>query len=192
MLHLSSHAFGLFQIAYVQIETLQKNIESFMDLSRVAQSLDTLWFYTNILTCRDQPEPEASLIDQFAPLVHFKECPKRDLLKPITPLQHESQNVENSSPRCHKFEEVKAMVPTSKETKKRERRKRRKWHKLGIYGTNVVHGGPDLRFDYFDMFKEESREYQIQWQTKMPPFDDVVAMKQHLKSWAYAVACTVR
>ncbi|KAK2642506.1 hypothetical protein Ddye_024269 [Dipteronia dyeriana] len=27
---------------------------------------------------------------------------------------------------------------------------------------------------------------------KMPPLNDGMAMKQHLKSWAYAVACTVR
>ncbi|KAG5029518.1 hypothetical protein D0Y65_012453 [Glycine soja] len=169
------------------------HFESFMDGSRVAQSLDSLWFYTNILTCRD--EPEASLVES-APLIQAKECPKRDLQKPITPLQHESQNVENLSPRCHKFEEVmKTMVP-SRETKKRETRKRRKWHKLGLYETNVVHGGLDLRFD-FDVFDVESWEYQIQMlniqrQTKMPPFDNDVAMKQHLKSWAYAVACTVR
>ena len=67
---------------------------------------------------------------------------------------------------------------------------------MGLYETNVVHGGLDLRFD-FDVFDVESWEYQIQMlniqrQTKMPPFDNDVAMKQHLKSWAYAVACTVR
>ncbi|TKY60058.1 hypothetical protein E2542_SST17153 [Spatholobus suberectus] len=164
--------------------------------SRVAQSLDSLWFYTNILTCRG--EPAANLTDQFAPSNHAKECPKRPNTPFLVNQQHEPRKVQNLTPKCHNFgeissafEEVRATVPGNKE--KRDRRKRRKWNKLGLYGTNVVRGGLDLGFD---KFQEESYKYQMlnntQQQIKMPPFDDDVAMKQHLKSWAYAVACTVR
>ncbi|KAK7400174.1 hypothetical protein VNO78_11374 [Psophocarpus tetragonolobus] len=145
--------------------------------SRVEQSLDSLWFYTNILTCRDE-----CLTDQCAALVEAKERPKRDLQKPNAPSfmnkQQECENVDNLSP--------------SRETKKLERRKRRKWNKV----RSSVVGGHYLGLG-FDKFKDETWAYHyemlnIQQQTKMLPFDDDVAMKEHLKSWAYAVACTVR
>ncbi|KAK3206827.1 hypothetical protein Dsin_020873 [Dipteronia sinensis] len=34
--------------------------------------------------------------------------------------------------------------------------------------------------------------HNMKMKMKMPPLNDGMAMKQHLKSWAYAVACTVR
>lgn len=192
-----------------------------MDGSRVTQSLDSLWFYTNILTCRLQPSV-ASLTNQFEPSIHANEPPKRDHLQkpntPLFPLNHSHQNAEKMTPRCQlgeissAFEEVGSseMVRKSsgRETEKsRERRKRRKWKKFGVNGTKMILGGLDLGFNVkevsgFLKFQESSssssphnRRYQLlstQQQAKLPPFDDDVAMKQHLKSWAYAVACTVK
>ncbi|KAJ1426146.1 hypothetical protein SESBI_10532 [Sesbania bispinosa] len=164
-----------------------------MDASRVTQCLDSLWFYTNILTRTNHPLP--SLTDQFEP--HFQ--------KPITPLlllnqkHDESQKVGNL---CHRVgeissasEEVVRVMPGQSE-RKTERRKRRKWKKYGKNGKNEILGGLDLGFDVkevrgFLKFQKGSYKYQMQ-QTEIPPFDDDVAMKQHLKSWAYAVACSVK
>ena len=188
-----------------------------MDGSRVTHSLDFLWFYTNVLTCTD--EPVASSTDQCSPSTIAEEPPKSDLQKPNTPLillnqqQHdESQHAEHFTPRCHRCGEIVSsaleedrvmmhgdseMVKSLKETKRRDRRKRRnKWNKSGLNGVEVILGGLDLGFDVkevsgFLKFQEESYEYQM-LKTKLPPFDDDVAMKQHLKSWAYAVACTVK
>ncbi|KAL9329441.1 hypothetical protein ACSQ67_004444 [Phaseolus vulgaris] len=162
-----------------------------MDGSRVAQTLDSLWFYTNIFACTHHPV--APFIHHFATSIHAKESPERDLQKPFTPLplnqQDEPRNVETLTPRCHKFGGISpevGMVAPSRERNKREKRKRRKWNKLG---SNVVDGRVDL---WFDKLEEESYKQHemldIQQQSKMPPLDDAVAMKKHLKSWAYAVA----
>ncbi|KAK7359195.1 hypothetical protein VNO77_01145 [Canavalia gladiata] len=124
-----------------------------MDASRVEQSLDSLWFYANILT--STPHSVPSLTHQFPP--------------------------------SSAFEEPRSMP--ERETEKRDRRKRRKWKKA----TNVmIHGGFDVKkISGFLKFEEESYKYHI-LTGKMPSFDDDVAMKQHLKAWAYAVACTIK
>ncbi|KAG2410236.1 uncharacterized protein HKW66_Vig0009010 [Vigna angularis] len=159
-----------------------------MDGSRVAQTLDSLWFYTNIFAYTHHP-----LTDQFPPSINAKESPQRDLQKPFTPLlvnqQDEHRNAETLTPDCHKFGGISS--EPGRERRKRERRKRRKWNKLG---NNVVDERVDL---WFDKLEEESYKHHemldVQQRTKMPPLDDAVAMKKHLKSWAYAVAgeCTV-
>ncbi|CAJ1938681.1 unnamed protein product [Sphenostylis stenocarpa] len=160
-----------------------------MDGSRVAQSLDSLWFYTNVFACSD--DPVVPLIDQFATSIHAQESPERDLQKPFTPfrvnLQDEPRNGETLTPECHIFGGLSSAP--SRERKKRERRERRKWNKLG---SNVVDGRVDW---WFDKLEEESCKHQAvldiqQQQTKMPPFDDAEAMKEHLKSWAYAVVAS--
>lgn len=141
-----------------------------MDGSRVAQTLDSLWFYTNIFACTHYP-----LTDQFPPSINAKESPQRDLQKPFTPLLVNHRNAETLTPDCHKFGGISS--EPGRERRKRERRKRRKWNKLG---NNVVDERVDL---WFDKLEEESYKHH-----EMPPLDDAVAMKKHLKSWAYAVA----
>jgi len=160
-----------------------------MDGSRVAQTLDSLWFYTNIFA--SSHHPVAPFIHQFAASIHAKESPERDLQKPFTPFlvnqQDEPRNVETLTPECDKFGGISSevgMVASSRERNKRERRKRRKWNKLG---SNVVDRRVDLWFDHLEE-SYKHHEMLIQQQSKMPPLDDAVAMKKHLKSWAYAVA----
>lgn len=141
-----------------------------MDGSRVIVSLDSLWFYTNILTCSEETELP-SLTHQFEASI---ESPKRD--------ECESQkNVENML--CHKCDEELGLVKgnsevrkSGKEKEKRGRRMRRKRNEA-----EAIFGGLGLGFDVKDLSA-----------TQMPSIDDDVAMKQHLKSWAYAVACTVK
>ncbi|KAG2410285.1 uncharacterized protein HKW66_Vig0009500 [Vigna angularis] len=153
-----------------------------MDGSRVAQTLDSLWFYTNIFACTHHPL--APLTDQFSPSINARESPQRDLQKPFTPFlvnqQDEHRNVETLTPDCHKFGGISS--EPGRERRKRERKKRRKWN-------SVVDERVDL---WFDKLEEESYKHHemldIQQRTKMPPLDDAVAMKKHLKSWAYAVA----
>lgn len=73
-----------------------------------------------------------------------------------------------------------------KETEKRQRKTRRK-KKFGVNGrkVNIVGGIDDVR-EFLSWFEEEEESYTQK--SEMPLFDDDVAMKQHLKSWAYIVA----
>ncbi|KAL3596573.1 hypothetical protein D5086_008210 [Populus alba] len=101
-----------------------------------------------------------------------------------------------------KTEGVEIPKPTKKEEKRkrRERRRRRSKRKiLGELGLGFDKSSDYYKLDYgFGMFNDdEARGYgmfgsQRQHQVKMPPLNDGMAMKEHLKSWAYAVASTVR
>ncbi|KAK7318832.1 hypothetical protein RJT34_03539 [Clitoria ternatea] len=100
------------------------------------------------------------------PLIHSK---GDNFQIPNTPFLLNQQD--DGSPTCDKFdEEVKCC--------RRRGSERRKWNKLG-----EVRG--------LLKFHEESYKYKIQRLSyKMRPIDADVAMKQLLRSWAYAVACT--
>ncbi|QCD84489.1 hypothetical protein DEO72_LG2g4843 [Vigna unguiculata] len=156
-----------------------------MDGSRVAQTLDSLWFYTNIFASTHH-HPLTPFTHQFSPSINAQESPHRDFQKPFTSFlvnqQDQHRKVETLTPECDEFGGI-ISSETGRERNKRERRKRRK------LGNNVVDERVDL---WFDKLEEESLKHHemlhIQHQTKMPPLDDAVAMKKHLKSWAYAVA----
>ncbi|RDX61849.1 hypothetical protein CR513_59880, partial [Mucuna pruriens] len=142
-----------------------QNVAFLILLAFSNRSLDSLWFYTNIFTSTDA-----------------KECPKTDLEKPNASFLVESQKVENLTPGCDEFGGTSSAFEQvrGRETRKRDKKKRRK---LG-FDVKEVSG--------YLKFKEESYKHHIHMcQNKMPPFHDDVAMKQHLKSWAYAVACTL-
>ncbi|KAL3576278.1 hypothetical protein D5086_021561 [Populus alba] len=98
-------------------------------------------------------------------------------------------------------EEVEIRKPTKREEKRkrRPRRKRSKRKILGELDLGFDRSRHCYRFDNgFGVFDDrETWRYgmfgrQLQHQVKMPPLNDGMAMKEHLKSWAYAVACTVR
>ncbi|CAK8578573.1 unnamed protein product [Lathyrus sativus] len=95
-----------------------------MDGSRVTESLDSLWFYTNVFTASTHEHAAPSLTSPFSPAL-----------------------------------EEEVVRKSVRESEKKERRKRRK-------KTVAI----------------------VKQQNEMPPLEDDVAMKQHLKSWAYAVA----
>ena len=184
-----------------------------MEGSQLIQSLESLWFFTNVVSSRAS---------------HARNRTKEDSPQPMTPvLQTSLQNHEDSpkpeffTPKCLKcgdfaaeieehngdqpnikIEGVEIPKPTKKEEKRkrRERRRRRSKRKiLGELGLGFDKSSDYYKLDYgFGMFNdEEARGYgmfgsQRQHQVKMPPLNDGMAMKEHLKSWAYAVASTVR
>lgn len=180
-----------------------------MDCSRVAQSLDSLWFYSNILTCCRTEDsvpvsvPLACLTDddQLAPPpppFHDKEG---DVHRPITPLcvlnqENESQplGVENLNlvpAGCHEIGECSSASVFQK-TEKRERkmRKKKKKNKFGvIWGRKEIRGAVELGFGVKQVCGVLN---QMLATTQLPPIDDGVVMKKHIKSWAYAVACSVK
>jgi len=133
-----------------------------MDGSSVTENLDSLWFYANILT---NSTYEPSLTHPFSP----SSPPKTDL-------QSETQNIDNKTAVCQKYSssavEEEVVRKSERETKKRERRIR-KFKEKGSSSSNNN--------------KHEMLETTEQ-QGEMPPLDDDVAMKKHLKAWAYAVA----
>jgi hypothetical protein len=130
-----------------------------MDGSRVTENLDSLWFYTNILTSFTHEPAELSLTH---PLISPSIQPKTELQKPNAPLFLLNQQCESARSSSLKLEEKEEVV------RKSERRMRRK-----------------KKYEIVQMVAASKSKQQ---QSEMPPFDDDVAMKQHLKSWAYAVA----
>ncbi|PNX78684.1 hypothetical protein L195_g034662 [Trifolium pratense] len=125
-----------------------------MDSSRVTENLDSLWFYTNILTSFTHEPAEVPSLTH--PLISSSIQPKTELQKPNAPLFFLNQQCESAMSSSFERE-------TEKKKKKRERRMRRK-----------------IKMVVASKFKQQ--------QSELPPFDDDVAMKQHLKLWAYAVA----
>ncbi|KAI5384922.1 hypothetical protein KIW84_071783 [Lathyrus oleraceus] len=105
-----------------------------MDGSRVTESLDSLWFYTNVFTAPTHEPAVPSLTSPFSPSIHARS---------------ESSALEEQVTR-----------KSVRESEKKERKKRRRRKIVAI----------------------------VKQQNEMPPLEDDVAMKQHLKSWAYAVA----
>ncbi|KAK2438274.1 hypothetical protein P8452_33991 [Trifolium repens] len=136
-----------------------------MDGSRVTENLDSLWFYTNILTSFTHEPAELSLTH---PLISSSIQPKTELQKPNVPLFLLNQQCESAMTSSLKLEEIEVVRKSERETMKRERRMRRK-----------------KKYEIVQMVAASKSKQQ---QSEMPPFDDDVAMKQHLKSWAYAVA----
>ncbi|KAF5752810.1 hypothetical protein HS088_TW01G00728 [Tripterygium wilfordii] len=149
------------------------------------ESLDSLWFYGNVLasTRRSTDQP---LLDLGAAEIQAKAAtPSPRCLKSCCDQLGISQPVMIP----------KAPVETEKPKEKERRRKRKSNGRRKIFG----------ELDYLLGF--ERKVYCGSWmlmeekkcgfggendQVKMPPLNDGMAMKEHLKSWAHAVACTVR
>ncbi|XWS19729.1 hypothetical protein CRYUN_Cryun31cG0041300 [Craigia yunnanensis] len=165
--------------------------------NKVMESLDSLWFFNNVLTLTTfQHKDHAAALDE-------------DTVEEEEPSKHRIQGVPSTEilvpryPNCGEIavgieqqivQPVK-MVEFSKPTEKpeRKRRRRRKRSKRKVLGELDLGFHGNLASE--SSFSEETYGYsnfQSQQYTKMPPLDDGLAMKEHLKSWAYAVACTVR
>ena len=185
-----------------------------MDCSRLIQSLESLWFFTNVVSSRtlhagneikeESTQPTSSIL-QTSLQNHDEYSPKHEFLTPkcakCGDFAAEIEEHDGDIEAIVKTEEVEIPKPTKKE-EKRKRRPRRKRSKRKILGEL------DLGFDRsrhcyrldngFGVFgdRETWRHgmfgRQLQHQVKMPPLNDGMAMKEHLKSWAYAVASTVR
>ncbi|OIW19246.1 hypothetical protein TanjilG_20371 [Lupinus angustifolius] len=153
-----------------------------MDDSLVKQDLDSLRFYTNMLTTTTHDNVVPSLAP---PSINPNESQKKT--------EEDRMEVEQS-------EKVKC----TKCDKKGERKGRKK-NRSKVTKKEEVVGEVELEFDNVkvddnvggflrydkDSSSYDRYDYEIianHYQNNLPPLDDVVAMKQHLKLWAHAVA----
>ncbi|GMY37491.1 WD repeat-containing protein 53 [Fagus crenata] len=186
-----------------------------MDVSRVIESLDSLWFFTNIISSRNN-SLESTSSDGITPQKHVNESSKEELSEPISPILQKQLNVlpnaENLFPMCPKCGDFEAKIEPQMvklaenealefqmSAEKQERRKTRRRSKRSLNPRRKIIGELDLGLDVEElsriwMFKETCgyERFGDEDRNKMPPFNDNVAMKEHLKTWAFAVACTVR
>ncbi|MFQ6643625.1 hypothetical protein Gotur_018512 [Gossypium turneri] len=144
--------------------------------AKVMESLDSLWFFNNVLTLPTLKHHIDRGVALNEDTVEEEEVPSKLV------------------PRCPKCGEIAAgleqhiMQPITedefkKPTQKPEKMKRSKGKVLGELDLGF-HG--KLTSD--SSISVVTVKYPIYY-TKMPPLDDGLAMKEHLKSWAYAVAC---
>lgn len=176
-----------------------------MEDSGFTERLESLWFFSNVLSLTNQsmatdtvekfpesslnhsPKPESTKAFTTVPrnqkietdnaevVVQLQRCPDCVELGAETEIQVEKTEV---------FEVLQQ--PVKDENRRRRRSKRRAvWEsdlevKMG-FSVNVVSGNR--------VVEEASGHHS---HVKMPPLSDGIAMKQHLKYWAYAVACTVK
>ncbi|XWS12492.1 hypothetical protein CRYUN_Cryun37aG0093700 [Craigia yunnanensis] len=163
---------------------------------KVMESLDFLWFFNNVLTLPTfQHKDHAAALDEDSveeeePSKHkFQEAPRTEILVPRCPKCGEvAVGIEQQV--VQPVKEVEFAKPTEKPERRRRRRKRSKKKVLGELDLGF-HG--NLAFESW--FSEETygfSNFESQDYMKMPSLNDGLAMKEHLKSWAYAVACTVR
>ncbi|KAK8664647.1 hypothetical protein V6N13_084425 [Hibiscus sabdariffa] len=148
-----------------------------MDASKKAMDdFDSLWFFNNVLT----------LTTPLQHLLHEEEEEEDTVGEETKP--SDSMILAPRCPNCGEIagvgvEQRRAVHAKPPERRKRGRRRRKRSKRnldLGYYGSL------------------DSSESSFSGETngicylEMPPLNDGFAMKEHLKSWAYAVACTVR
>lgn len=164
------------------------------------ESLDSLWFFSNVM--------HASKIQPIQ--VHStKEDPKVENVEKVKVPSEPIEILENKRDGCLVHEKE-----SCKEKKIRKRSKKIRSKKVvqetglfptegkltgGLKDVNVGDYEKELGFDFrFDlseicmMIEGYERFNGKKCGKIMPPLSDGMAMKQHLKSWAYAVACNVR
>lgn len=182
-----------------------------MDCSDIIESLDSLWFYSNIVVSFSKTEQPSHAVKE--------DAVEAAALKPVNQIEEEnkSRSAENLVPKCGEFvgKEIEEFPKPAEERRKtstssststssrssggrRRRRRSRRRSSRKVLGELDHHS--ELDFGFFGDEEMTSgqhnqvvgSEYHHCTNMKMPPLDDNMAMKEHLKSWAYAVACTVR
>ena len=169
------------------------------------ESLDSLWFYSNVLSSRRPPVSDSDHVRE--------ESVIQEVLEPVLLAIVEDQKnepeleAENSSPvtpKCaevdvsvemYKGEVAEAVEYYSPSPREKEQRRRRSRSKRGMQrNRRRILGEIDLGFNGEAEasgcdwgFLEENFGYKSQFN-----LNDNMAMKEQLKTWAYAVACTVR
>ncbi|XP_060671253.1 uncharacterized protein LOC132803066 [Ziziphus jujuba] len=207
------------------------------DGSWVIESLDSLWFFSNVLSSSSSPTAATQFLsfpaNETPPTEPIKEAVLQEPSKPISQmlLQIQDNHTHHESPRCSKCGDLAAaaaaeielemwnpiinmeedmVVESSKywkwtaAPKEETRKKRRKRCKKTMKQRRKILGELDLCSDGKQVWMLDgncgggycngsfgSAEF-CKYNYKMPPFHDNMAMKEHLKYWAYAVACTVR
>ncbi|KAK9014276.1 hypothetical protein V6N11_005439 [Hibiscus sabdariffa] len=151
------------------------------------ESLDSLWFFDNVLTLPSFLHNKVHGVPFYEDLVQEEEETKPEI--------QDAPSTEILVPRCPKCGEIAAGIELAKPTEKPEKRKRRRRRRR----RRKVLGELDLGFHgklaSESSFSEENiarPDFESPHYSKMPLLNDGLAMKEHLKSWAYAVACTVK
>ncbi|KAJ0016952.1 hypothetical protein Pint_10354 [Pistacia integerrima] len=178
-----------------------------MDCSQFIDTLDSLWFFSNVLSSTTQQSGHAR--DEQT----VQEEPENPIIK-----VEENQNLGQRCCVCGEFapelepqvlhlEPVDLTKPEEKIKSRRSGRRKRRSKRM-LHERRKILGELDLGFDrnmdsddlsskslLFDFEETTSSGYQMfgsqvhyQMNMKMPPLEDGMAMKEHLKSWAYAVA----
>ncbi|XP_038895160.1 uncharacterized protein LOC120083464 [Benincasa hispida] len=164
-----------------------------MEGQQVLENWDSLWFFATVFSNRTPPPPPPPVVEN--PTQNdFVEPPGEEIATPLTP--NEQNNVGDEK----KIENGGGFgIKTEEKEQRRKNRGRRCW---GLEQRRKIVGEMDLSYAVKEICEcwlfEETRigggnQYQRKKKTKkMPPFEDSMAMKEHIRSWAYAVACTVR
>ncbi|GMI72887.1 hypothetical protein HRI_000958000 [Hibiscus trionum] len=148
---------------------------------KVMESLDSLWFFDNVLS-----------------LPSFQHNVYEDTVQEEEESKPKIQDAEILVPRCPKCGEIEQQPMTEVEfakppEKSKRRRRRRRRSKRKVLGE--LHLGFHGKLASESSFSEENvahPNFETPHYTKMPPLNDGLAMKEHLKSWAHAVACRVK
>ncbi|MED6216437.1 hypothetical protein PIB30_007781 [Stylosanthes scabra] len=127
--------------------------------SRVTQSLNFLWFYTNVFTFTNNVPSTTRANNEPDNAQH----------------KHGEGSLTPTTIKCHNCGEIiSSSVAFGEESVVVEPKKKRRSDKYSSRRANVV---------------KAMMKFDDEHQSKLvPPFDDDEAMKRHLKSWAYAVA----
>lgn len=162
-----------------------------MEGEKVMESLDCLWFFSNVMHG-----------PKFRPIeVHStKEAPKvKNDVKVKTPSEPivilESKRDVSLVFECGKNGGSRSRNEKESSLERRMRRASKKRNKKDVNVGDFEELGFDFRFDLSEilMMIEGYERFSTKGYSKiMPPLSDGMAMKEHLKSWAYAVACNVR
>lgn len=165
------------------------------------ESIDSLWFYSNVFCSRTTVSDLGAAIS--TPIEDVEEPVIEQVLKPVSPIVQDHKNESESeagnpipvTPRCAQVAEAVEYYCPSPREKEQRRRRRRSRSKRGLQrNRRKILGELDLGFhakaevsgsDW--ILLEENWGYNNQFN-----LSDNMAMKEHLKTWAYAVACTVR
>ena len=178
--------------------------------SEFIERLDSLWFFSSVLSLRSQ-SMDSDTDDKSSPNHH---SPKPEPNKSLSPIaQNQTENPEfpvqlQRYPDCGEFAaetetqmEKRELLEVLPPLKYQKRRRSKRSFKSCLNQRRMAVWVSDLQLDMgFSVnwgVEEASSGYE--WfgspnHVKMPPLTltDGIAMKQNLKSWAYAVACTVR
>ncbi|XP_011657601.1 uncharacterized protein LOC101209234 [Cucumis sativus] len=147
-----------------------------MEGQQVLENFDSLWFFATVFSNRTPPVVGKPIQNDFVGSLG------EEIATPIT--RNEENNV------C----EAKEMETEEREEKRRKNRGGRSW---GLeQRKKFIVGEIDLSYAVKEICEcwsfEEMRIGGGEKTKKMPSFEDSMAMKEHIRSWAYAVACTVR
>lgn len=148
---------------------------------QLLQNFDSLWFFTSVFSTTTPPSPPPPSVGNSTQTIAV-EPPEEEIATPIFQKQRNTELEEQ------RIEEMK----TEEKEEKMRKCKRRKFvgeiMDLNYAVKEICECNNWLVFEEKSTWKGNYEQRK----KKMPAFEDSMAMKQHIKSWAYAVACTVR